>query len=218
MTEDPLVEAMWRRYGDVPVMQVRPKGIWVCGRMQNSKLHRARRVVAAWYATPNRVADREVPRTRYGAECVCRSNLTHVTLHIEPPEVDLCDDCVYQDEHAVYRFFNERGALIYVGRTSRVAQRLRKHADSPWWRWVASASLEIFPTATEASIAESKAIATEDPITNRLIVGSRIRRESALDLYLKRIHSELPAAPAAAGAVAMPPVGDLGPVKPLAGP
>ncbi|MFI8206844.1 MULTISPECIES: GIY-YIG nuclease family protein [unclassified Streptomyces] len=76
---------------------------------------------------------------------------------------------MYLDDHptALYRFFDADGALLYVGITYDTEQRFASHRNSsPWWRDVASESIEWHDTRTLALAAESKAIKAERPRHN----------------------------------------------------
>jgi predicted GIY-YIG superfamily endonuclease len=76
---------------------------------------------------------------------------------------------VYLDDHrtALYRFFDEIGALLYVGITYDTEQRFASHRNSsPWWKDVASESNEWHETRSLALAAESAAIKAERPRHN----------------------------------------------------
>lgn len=68
--------------------------------------------------------------------------------------------------HALYRFFDSAGRLLYVGITTDLA-RWRGHATGkPWWREVASATIEHLPCQEAAVAAERAAILAEQPVWN----------------------------------------------------
>jgi len=81
----------------------------------------------------------------------------------------------------VYRFFDGRGSLLYVGVTTCLPRRLREHASSkPWWSKVVRVDVEHFPTLAEAQAAETKAIKTEGPLYNKTAASvGRFRRKPA---------------------------------------
>jgi predicted GIY-YIG superfamily endonuclease len=67
---------------------------------------------------------------------------------------------------AVYRFYDDKGDLLYVGRTYRMPDRLAEHRrDKAWWSSVATIKLEWMPHA-ELHNAEMEAIRTENPRHN----------------------------------------------------
>lgn len=68
---------------------------------------------------------------------------------------------------ALYRFFDESGALLYVGITANLEDRLAHHErNKPWWPEVFSKHIEWFDTRPPARAAELKAILEERPIHN----------------------------------------------------
>jgi len=67
----------------------------------------------------------------------------------------------------LYRFFDQHGALLYVGQTTNLPTRTTWHrTQSPWYPTAASMTFVDFETRTEALAAEAEAIATERPIHN----------------------------------------------------
>lgn len=70
-------------------------------------------------------------------------------------------------EHAVYRFFDSEGGLLYVGSSYKITDRVVCHAQlSPWVYAATRIDIEWFPTRLEAQRAERVAIRTEDPRHN----------------------------------------------------
>lgn len=71
------------------------------------------------------------------------------------------------DTHALYRFYDATGALLYVGITADPGARWRKHAhDKPWWHQVAHITLEAHPDRAAVLTAERAAIRRERPLHN----------------------------------------------------
>lgn len=72
---------------------------------------------------------------------------------------------------ALYRFYDDKGQLLYVGITVNPPARWRYHererAES-WWPHVARKTLQWFDTRREAALAEIKAIKIEGPLHNVL--------------------------------------------------
>lgn len=78
-----------------------------------------------------------------------------------------------QGPTTLYRFYDEDGALLYVGVTLQPKERIQGHrSTSAWWDVAASARMERFPTRREALDAEQRAIATEAPLHN--VVGAKV--------------------------------------------
>jgi predicted GIY-YIG superfamily endonuclease len=69
--------------------------------------------------------------------------------------------------HALYRFFDLRGRLLYIGLTVDLPARLTRHRlDKPWWSDVARVEVEHYPSRAAVAAAERSAIATETPLYN----------------------------------------------------
>jgi predicted GIY-YIG superfamily endonuclease len=76
---------------------------------------------------------------------------------------------VWLDDHrtALYRFFDEGGALLYVGITANLEARWLDHERlKSWWPLVASKTVEWFDTRPSARAAELLAMEKERPIHN----------------------------------------------------
>ncbi len=68
---------------------------------------------------------------------------------------------------SVYRFYDERGKLLYVGVTSRGMNRFSEHGQmKKWWPRVRTTKVEHFATYQEALRAERTAIRSEAPVHN----------------------------------------------------
>lgn len=69
--------------------------------------------------------------------------------------------------HALYRFFDAGGDLLYVGITNDPGRRWGRHAnDKPWWHEVDRIELERYPSREDVLAAERKAIREEGPRYN----------------------------------------------------
>lgn len=78
-----------------------------------------------------------------------------------------------QGSYAVYRCFDSGDYLLYVGISGDHRRRFDAHANTKdWWGRVARIELAWYRTRADAVLAESIAIATEDPHYN--IAGRRI--------------------------------------------
>lgn len=67
----------------------------------------------------------------------------------------------------LYRLFDRRGMLLYVGVSSNPGRRITQHSGSKdWWSQVTTTTMEHFITRQMALDAERIAIITERPIHN----------------------------------------------------
>jgi excinuclease UvrABC nuclease subunit len=102
---------------------------------------------------------------------------------MKPPRY-LPDVPARQGRTAVYRLYDRRRRLLYVGITNSLKHRFAQHAsDKPWWREVSSRTVRWHGTRREALEAEWRAIKTEAPIHNvqhndNYRRGTRVRRAS----------------------------------------
>lgn len=68
---------------------------------------------------------------------------------------------------SLYRFFDDDGALLYIGITNCLPARLTQHdQDKKWWTDVTRVHVEHFATRPEALAAEKEAIQSEVPFWN----------------------------------------------------
>jgi len=69
--------------------------------------------------------------------------------------------------HFIYRFFDARGALLYVGCTSNVARRFTRHRErSEWFKSAARHTIESGRTFKNARRREREVIYKEKPLYN----------------------------------------------------
>lgn len=69
--------------------------------------------------------------------------------------------------HVLYRFYNSRDELLYVGITSNPMTRFRAHqSDKSWWPEVATINVENYASRRELLAAERAAIKAEHPRYN----------------------------------------------------
>lgn len=69
--------------------------------------------------------------------------------------------------HALYRFFNPSGTLLYIGITANLPTRLHDHRDDkPWWTTVANITVQHYPDRETVLAAEKAAIIAEKPLHN----------------------------------------------------
>ncbi|MFV8317046.1 GIY-YIG nuclease family protein [Mycobacterium sp. 23] len=72
------------------------------------------------------------------------------------------------DDHVLYRFFSEDGALLYVGITNSPRDRFSQHrSTAPWWKEATNITLTRYTNRNELAAAEIQAIKTENPKYNR---------------------------------------------------
>lgn len=77
--------------------------------------------------------------------------------------------------HTVYRMYDRKGRLLYVGMAMYFDIRLATHkVQQPWFSMVSEVKIERYPDRNSASDAETLAIRNEDPIFN--VLGKRSRR------------------------------------------
>lgn len=70
-------------------------------------------------------------------------------------------------DHALYRFFDATGQLLYVGLTSDPGRRMGQHrVEKPWWSEVANVTIQTYPDRESVAAAERAAIRTETPRYN----------------------------------------------------
>jgi predicted GIY-YIG superfamily endonuclease len=82
--------------------------------------------------------------------------------------IDAQTAALFDEPTTLYRFFDARGQLLYVGITSDLPTRLRTHNRlQNWWRDVVRTTLEHFESREAARAAELRAIRDELPRYNR---------------------------------------------------
>lgn len=76
-------------------------------------------------------------------------------------------DRIRENTHVLYRCFNRRKSLLYVGITNHPEQRIKHHqVHKTWWKYVETITLEQFSSRAELVSAEAEAIRTENPCFN----------------------------------------------------
>lgn len=71
-------------------------------------------------------------------------------------------------ETFVYRAYNKKGTLIYVGITCDIGRRIAQHkADKPWWNKVEKIIIRKYRSRPEAERIERQAILKYNPIYNK---------------------------------------------------
>lgn len=78
----------------------------------------------------------------------------------------------------LYRQFNSRDELLYVGISVNPFSRLDNHKRSSWFEEIAKVTIEKFPNRILAIKAESMAIDSEKPMYNQMN-GTRIKKRLA---------------------------------------
>lgn len=83
--------------------------------------------------------------------------------------------------HTLYRFFDERDVLLYVGITMDPGRRFKNHrATKAWWSEIERIELEQHPDRDTLALAEREAIKTEKPLHNVAMNGSYRPRDDSL--------------------------------------
>ena len=80
---------------------------------------------------------------------------------------DIADARRLADMHALYRMFDDRGHLLYIGITGDLGKRLGNHSFKRWFPLVERITLEWLPNRAAALVAEKRAISTEHPRYNQ---------------------------------------------------
>lgn len=71
---------------------------------------------------------------------------------------------------ALYRLYDDRGALLYIGISTNPYERWNTHrCDHGWWSSVARKAVEWFDTRLDAARAEAAAIRAEGPLHNKAL-------------------------------------------------
>lgn len=87
---------------------------------------------------------------------------------------------------ALYRHYDERGALLYIGITKTPGARATQHGQkSKWFRFVADTQIEWFATFAAAEMAERAAIHDETPVFN--YTHNRLNRAAAMEYLFAAI-------------------------------
>lgn len=106
--------------------------------------------------------------------------LSRIVRFVEKP----CPD----DERVMYKAYDERGRLLYVGITRCLRARLRNHLfGSGWADDLALLKLASYPDESSARVAEQAAIKDELPLWNRQC--SPIGGESPAHGWIRRTSS-----------------------------
>lgn len=107
----------------------------------------------------------------FGARGRCGAQVLRARFVDEPPGDVFCDSCLLRDyvpPVVVYRIFDIRGRLLYVGCSVNLLARIGWHrANQDWWPDVASVTSVEFDTQVDALAVEREAIRTERPLYNR---------------------------------------------------
>lgn len=70
-------------------------------------------------------------------------------------------------KHALYRFYNDIGQLLYTGITNDPGRRFTEHAkEKHWWTEVRGISVDWYDDRTSVLAAEKRAIRVENPLHN----------------------------------------------------
>lgn len=93
-----------------------------------------------------------------------------------------------EQPHALYRFWNAEGHLLYVGLTVDPGARWKAHGrEKSWWTEVVTVTLEWFPDRDSVEIAEIKAIREEKPRYN-VVHNQPVAEEPQVELTVVGWH------------------------------
>lgn len=82
--------------------------------------------------------------------------------------------------HALYRFYNGAGELLYVGITNDPPRRFAKHrGEKSWWTEVANITISHYPSRDALLDAERASIKAERPLYNIRLNGGHTPLERA---------------------------------------
>ncbi len=85
-----------------------------------------------------------------------------------------------QPPHYLYRLFDERDRLLYVGESWSAPSRAKQHrSGQQWWDQVRRMTVEVYSSRETALAAEAEAIRTEKPRYNRAGVVKRPAKKLA---------------------------------------
>jgi predicted GIY-YIG superfamily endonuclease len=91
---------------------------------------------------------------------------------------------------ALYRFYDETGALLYVGISSDPGRRFAQHrSDKPWWHAITEIRVQPMPSRKAALKAEREAIKNERPrfnVAHNEILRALPKQTSTLEVLVER--------------------------------
>jgi len=118
-------------------------------------------ISAQKYAADNGIDARDIPPSH-------SFRLNGITL----VDTDDCDEWLRasgkDQSTALYRHYDERGNLLYVGISLSALHRLQAHKRSRWFRKIVNVTMEWFPDRESAIRAEIEAIKAERPSYNKV--------------------------------------------------
>lgn len=87
---------------------------------------------------------------------------------------------------ALYRLYDERSTLLYIGISYQPGVRFEQHAEAkPWWNRVVRKEVAWYDDRPSAAKAEAEAVRTEDPEFNGTY-SPRVDRHTARDVLTDR--------------------------------
>ena len=90
--------------------------------------------------------------------------------------------------HHLYRYFDDKGVLLYVGMSFSAFARAAQHRlGSFWFEAAKNMTIEAFPSRRDAVAAERKAIATENPKFNTDGVAALGKRFLLTDANVRKL-------------------------------
>lgn len=138
---------------------------------------------------PRRIRHFDAMRTRTAHSKSEWTALCSKALGVTPSTMRKYD--LSPDEHdtELYRAYDKRGTLLYIGISTDAAQRMKfheKHAD--WYQYMEHYEVEFIPNRRDAYKIEAQAIKTENPIFN--LTASKLTDDDRFDYEMEYFFSE----------------------------
>lgn len=118
------------------------------------------------YVAPNRAR-----HVQWECECECGRRFVAKASELRSGHTTTCG-CrryarLFDQDHTLYRLFDDAGVLLYIGVTNEWSRRDGEHARTkPWWGEVTRVERKSFPTRDSVLAAEKHAIRSENPRYN----------------------------------------------------
>lgn len=138
---------------------------------------------------PRKIRHLDAMRTRSGLSQSEWVSLSAKIFGVTPHTIRQYDLSPDQDDTELYRAYDKRGTLLYIGISTDAAQRMKfheQHAD--WYQYMEHYEVEFIPNRRDAYKVEAQAIKTENPIFN--LTASRLTDDDRFDYEMEYFFSE----------------------------